>query len=118
MSYILDSTTIKAPHDIAESNNTQMAQQRTLKGTIGRDYFGDNKRTWEFRYNVITKTDFDTIKAIYDDYLTDGTPKTFQSTETNYTIAQTTVHVDIPKRDFPYRGDGYISSFVLILTEA
>ena len=118
MSYLLASTVIKRPKRILVKNDTQFAQQRTLKGNIGRDYFGDNKRVWLFEYPLITKADFDVIDAIYQSYLTLGTPKTFQSTETNYLVSSTLVHMDIPDRDFNVGGDQYISNFSMTLTEA
>lgn len=118
MSYLLDSTTIRAPHTFTESNSTQMAQHRTLDGSVSRDYLGDNKRVWVLDYNNTNKTDYDVIKAIYDSYLTNATAKTWQVTETNYTIAQTSVHIDLVQRGFNIRGTDYLSDFSLVLTEA
>lgn len=118
MSYLLDGSTIRAPYEIQESNSTQFAQQRTLKGVVGRDYFGLNKRIWTMNYRNTKKADFDIIYAIYASYLLTATGKSFQSTETNYTIASTTVHVDLLQRGFTVRGSDYLSDFDLILTEA
>lgn len=118
MAYLLDAQTIRNPHSIDESNSTQYAQQRTLDGSIGRDYFGDNKRTWTLAYRNVKKTDYDTIKAIYDSYLANGTTKTWEVTETNYTVSSTSVHIDLVQRNFSISGSSYISDFDLILTEA
>lgn len=118
MSYLLDSTTIKSPDSIKETNSTQVAQNRTLDGTVSRDYFGDNKRVWILDYRNTNKTQYDIIKTIYDSYLSTATAKTWQSTETNYTIASTNVHVDLLERGFSVKGTDYISDFTLILTEA
>lgn len=118
MAYLLAGSTIKRPKSIVEGNNTQFAEQRTLSGAIGRDQFGSNKRVWTLEYENITVTDFNTIKAIYDSYLSTGTPQTFESTETNYTIASTNVHVILPSREFKVGGDQYISAFTLVLKEA
>lgn len=117
MSYILSGTTIRAPYEFSEKNSTQVAVQRTLDGSIHRDYFGSNKRIWELSYTNCKKTDYDTIKAIYDSYLALGTAKTWQITETNYTIAVTNVHVDLLERGFTVRGSTYLSDFTLTLTE-
>lgn len=117
MSYILDGSTIRAPHSFSETNNTQVAQVRTLSGQINRDYFGDNKRTWKLDYDNTNKTDYDVIKAIYDSYLSTGTAKTWEVTETNYTISQTSVHIDLQERGFSIRGEDYLSDFTLTLTE-
>lgn len=119
MAYTLDGNTIKAPNSIAETvDNVQYAQQRTLQGTIGRDYFGDNKRIWKLSYQNIPKASYDTIKSVYDNYVATGTAVSFESTETNYTIASTNVHINIDTRGFSVGGEDYISSFSVILTEA
>lgn len=117
--YALNGSTIKAPNSIAETvDNVQYAQQRTLQGTIGRDYFGDNKRIWKLSYQNIPKASYDTIKSVYDSYVSTGTAVSFESTETNYTIASTNVHINIDTRGFSVGGEDYISSFSVILTEA
>lgn len=118
MSYILSGTTIRNPQSLDEENSTQVAQNRTLQGTVTRDLFGSNKRVWTLNYENVKVADYDAIKAIYDSYLSNGTPKTFQVTETNYTVASTNVHVDLKLRAFRVRGVDYISNFTLILTEA
>lgn len=118
MSYILDGTSIRNPHELVETNSTQVAQNRTLSGSITRDYFGSNKRVWKLKYSNTKKADYDTIKTIYDSYLSDNTAKSWQVTETNYTISATTVHIDLVEREFSVRGQDYISDFELTLTEA
>lgn len=118
MSYLLDGSTIRSPQSFSESNNTQVAQNRTLDGSVSRDYFGDNKRVWTLEYSNTNKTAYDVIKAIYDSYLSTGTAKSWQVTETNYTISATTVHVDLVDRGFSIRGTDYLSDFTLKLTEA
>lgn len=118
MAYILDSTTIRRPYEFEERNSTQMAQHRTLDGTIARDYFGDNKRVWVLTYTNTNSTDFSVIKTKYTNYLANATPLTWEITETNYDVDQTNVHVDLLERGFSVRGTDYLSDFDLILTEA
>lgn len=118
MAYILSGSTIRAPKQLRETNSTLVAQQRTLQGTVNRDYFGSNKRIWILNYRNTKKTDYDTIKAIHTAYLATGAAVTWQSTEPNYTFASTSVHVDVQERNFSIRGTDYISDFDLILTEA
>lgn len=118
MSYILDGSTIRSPQQMHELNETQQAQHRTLDGGIHRDHFGDNKRVWELTYRNTKKTDYDTIKAIYTNYLTDSAAKSWEVTEANYTISLTNVHVDLKERAFFVRGTDYLSDFDLVLTEA
>lgn len=117
MSYLLAGSTIKAPQSITEDNSTQVAQNRTLDGSIHRDYMGSNKRRWVLDYENTKKADYDAIKAIYDSYLATGTAKSWQVTETNYAVSATTVHVDLVQRNFRVRGTDYISDFTLTLTE-
>lgn len=118
MAYLLDSVAIPRPTSGDERNSTQFAQQRTLGGRIARDYFGSNKRVWMYEYRDKLKADYDTINTIYQSYLSTGTAKSWQVTETNYTVSATTVHVDLLEREFSVRGETYLSNFDLILTEA
>ena len=118
MSYILDGTSIRNPYELNESNNTQFAQQKTLDGSVNRDYFGDNKRIWMLSFRNTKKADYDTIKTIYDSYLSNAVAKSWEVTETNYTISATTVHLDLVERGFTVRGTDYLSDFDLTLTEA
>lgn len=118
MAYILSGSTIRAPASLEESNSTQMAQLRMLSGAISRDYFGSNKKVWALEYENVKKADFDTINTIYLAYLSSGTVRTWQVTETNYTVSQTNVHVDLLVRSFGVKGNDYISNFTLTLVEA
>lgn len=118
MSYILDSTTIRRPITMNESNSTQIAEVRALDGSISRDLFGSNKRTWTLEYRNTKKSDYDTIKSIHTSYLDTGNTKTWEISETNYTVSETSVHVDLLVRGFEVGGADYISDFVLVLTEA
>lgn len=118
MAYLLDSTEIRRPYEIEEGNSTQVAQQRTLRGSVTRDFFGSNKRIWRFTYRNTKKADFDAINTIYQSYLGTGDAKTFQSTEANYLVSLTSVHIDLQARQFRVRGSDYLSDFVLTLSEA
>lgn len=116
--FLLSGTTIKGPQSIEEDNSTQVAQQRTLAGSIGRDFFGSNKRVWTLEYANVNPTAFAVIQTIYNTYLSTGSTVSWQVTEANYTVASTNVHVDLLIRKFNVRGSSYISDFSLILTEA
>lgn len=118
MAVILNGVTIKAPQSMTEENDTQTVQNRVLTGSRTRDQFGSNKRVWILEYQNIQKADYDTINTQYQAYLSTGTVVTFESTETNYTVASTSVHVDLLERSFDVGGSGYLSSFKLTLTEA
>lgn len=118
MSYILASQTIRAPKAVHESNLTQFAQQKTLSGAVGRDYFGSNKRVWTLSYTNVNQTDYNIIRTIYLAYLGSATPQVFTSTESNYPVNNANVHLDFLDRDFNVSGIDYLSDFDLILTEA
>lgn len=118
MAYLLSATTVRNPSSFEEQNSTQVAQNRTLSGSITRDYFGSNKKVWVLTYENAKKTDYDTINTIYQNYLSTGTAVTFQVTETNYAVALTSVHVDLSVRSFSIRGSDYLSNFTLTLTQA
>lgn len=118
MAFILNGTTIRRPKSIEVSNSTQVAENRTLSGSIRRDYFGSNKRVWKLQYDTLNTTDFSVLDTIYQSYLTTGSTKTWQITETNYTVSQTNVHVDIQVRNFNVPGSSYLSNITLILTES
>ena len=118
MVFTLNGTSIRAPYQMQEHNDTQVAQVRTLGGTIARDYFGSNKRVWTLSYKNVNSTDFSTLNTIYQNYLSTNTTVTWAISETNYTVSQTYVHVDIRDRNFSTLGTDYLSEFTLILTEA
>lgn len=118
MSFILASTAIRAPMSINVSNSTQVAQQRTLGGSVARDYFGSNKRVWKLEFKNVNPTSYAVIDSIYQTYLSTAAAQTWEITEPNYTVSQTNVHVDLQTRGFTVRGSSYISDFTLILTEA
>lgn len=117
MGYILASQTIRSPMSFSEDNSTQVAQNRTLGGSITRDFFGSNKRVWTLEFQNAQPSEYSTIYGIYASYLSSGTAQTWQVTETNYTISQTNVHVDLLHRGFSIHGSSYLSDFTLILTE-
>ena len=117
MAYLLSGSEIRAPHQLSESNATLMVQNKALNGTVNRDYMGSNKRVWELEYNNVMPTDYNTIKTIYDTYLSTNTAVTWEVTEANYTVSSTTVHVTLDERGFKVRGNDYISDFKLTLVE-
>lgn len=117
MAYLLNGTTIRSPHNIDETTVDTYAQQKALNGDVNRDYFGSTKRIWVLDYTNTKPSDYTTIKTIVDAYKSTVTTKTFQSTETNYTVASTLCHLDLIRREFSVGGTDYISDFSLVLTE-
>lgn len=118
MSYTLNGSNIANPHRMSVGNSTQYAQQRTLSGNITRDHFGSNKQVWKLSYRNAQSSEFTTINAIYQTYLSTSSPVTWEVSETNYTVSSTNVHMDIAERGFSVQGTDYLSDFDVILTEA
>lgn len=121
MSYILNGTVIRSPMAFTEDNSTQVAQNRTLGGSINRDFFGTNKTVGSYDFVNAQTSEFSTINAIYQNYLTTGTTQSWQITEANYNgrfSSARNVHVDLLHRGYSVRGSSYLSDFTLILTEA
>lgn len=118
MPYYLDGTPIRAPHDFKEEITNQYAQNRTLDGSINRDYFGDLKRVWTLQFVNMKLSDYTTVRTIYDSYLASFAAKTWLVDETNYTVSQTSVHLNMDSREFSIRGSDYLSDVTLTLTEA
>jgi hypothetical protein len=73
---------------------------------------------WVLEFENAKKTDYDTINTIYQSYLTTNATKTWQITESNYTLSSVNVHVDLLVRSFRIHGSDYLSDFTLTLTEA
>lgn len=117
MSYVLNGSSIKRPASMNESNSTQYAANRVLSGANTRDYFGSNKRIWTLNYENLNITDYQTIQSIYLAYLASGVALPWLVSESNYSVSQTNVMIDLQSRDFSIKGSSYLSNCVLILTE-
>lgn len=118
MAYVLSSTTIRRPVNINESDSTLVTEHKALDASVSRDYFGSNKRMWTLDYQNVNVDDYESINTIYQDYVSNSIPKSWQSTEPNNIIDITTVHVDLIQRDFTIHGYTMLSDFSLILTES
>jgi len=117
MSYLLDGTEIRRPSSIKEQDSKQYAQHKALNSTVSRDSFGSAKRIWVLNFRNCNATDYATLKTIRDTYRSNDTTVTWESTETNYTIASTNVHIDMDNRGISIPGTDYLSDFSITLTE-
>lgn len=117
MGYTLNATSIKSPKNMRVDNSTQYAENRTLGGSVGRDYFGSNKQIWVLDYENLNSTDFATIQTLYQLYLSNHSPLAFVISEGVYT-ATASVHVDLLTRSFGIPGSSYLSTTTLTLKEA
>lgn len=116
MSYLLGGVSIKRPSSMSVSRESQFAQQKTLDGSVNRDYLGSDKLVFELVYDNITTGDYTVLIERYDDYIDNGTR--FFDTTGEAVEYGTLVHVDLRPREFRVKGSSYISRAVLILTEA
>jgi hypothetical protein len=111
MAYILNGTTIKNPVDFKRDLFEVSGVQTTLNGRTVKD-LRSRKEVYTLEFQHLSSAERNAILAIYDLQTT----VSFQVTETNLTIAETQVHMDIPGREYLKGGD-YLESFTLILTE-
>lgn len=121
MSFILAGSIVRSPMSFTEDNSTQVAQNRSLGGSIVRDYFGSNKTIGTYEYQNAQPSEFNAINTVYQTYLSTGTTQSWQITEANYNGVFSTaqnVHIDLLHRGFSVRGSSYLSDFTLILTQA
>jgi hypothetical protein len=119
MSFSIGGSEIKRPKSISEMRVEQYAQQKTLDGTVSRDYFSSRvgtKRVWELSYDNVQPSDYNVIDAVYTTYKSTDTAQAWVSDETNYVVSAT-VHMDLVDRQFTQQGTDYLSAFTLILTE-
>lgn len=118
MAYLLNGSEIKRPSEIQERDSKQYAQHKTLDATVSRDSFGSAKRIWVLTYKNCNAADYNIIKTIRDTYRSNDTVISWESTESNYTIAETWVHIDMDNRVIGVPGSDYLSDFSVTLTEA
>ena len=112
MSYILESQTIARPQEISKEPVEVSSTHTTIGGVSKRD-ITSRKYRYILKYRGISKSDADTIMAIYA--LKDIV--TFESTEPTFTVSQRDVLVDIAPREYRFPGTSYLSDLDLILTE-
>jgi hypothetical protein len=116
--FTLGGTAIRSPNSMRETTQKQYAQQRPLSGSVNRKYYGSTKRVWELQYNNLNKTDYNTIRALYNSYLSTGTPQAFLLTSSGFTdFLSTNVHLSMPDTGFPKTATYYLTNFTLTLKE-
>lgn len=112
MSYILNGTTLPNPKSF---NRRQVETGQTIQlldGTTKKDVT-NRKEQYLLGFKFLTQAQVAVILGIYDALTT----VTFQVTETNLTIAETTVHMELRDRQYNTSGGEYREDFTLILTE-
>lgn len=111
MAYVLDGTTLKAPTDFSRETIETSASNNSIEGRTTKDIM-NRKYRYVLVYNWLSASERNDIITIYDKEAC----VTFEVTETNLTISETEVHVDIPRRNY-HKGADYRENFTLILTE-
>lgn len=112
MAFLLNSQTLARPQSVTDEPVEVAITHTTISGTAKRDISARKKR-YILRYENISKSDADTILAIYN---LKAVVK-FEMTETNLTVSERDVLVDLSIRDYGVPGTSYLSNFNLILTE-
>jgi hypothetical protein len=121
MAYVLGGVEIRNPMGVSEKKIERFSQVQTLDGRIHRDYYNSlvgTKHIWTLEYENATAAEYSAIKTIYDTYKNTDTVQTWEVTESNFTVAETNVHIDLIERKFSTPGTDYLASFQLILTES
>lgn len=115
MSYLLGGTEIPRPQSMSVSRMSQYAQNKTLDGSVNRDYFGEDKLVFVLEYGNLLPADYTTLLGRYDEYIANGLR--FFDTTGEAVVYGTLVHVDLVPREYTVKGSSYISDTTLVLTE-
>lgn len=111
MRFNLNNVEIPNPNSFVESNVVVGDYVTTMNGNTRRAIHAKKNR-WALSYSMLSETDYNTIKDIYDL----NTSVSFTNTDTNPSISAT-VHVDINDRSYVSGTGEFISSIDLVLTE-
>lgn len=112
MSYILGSVTLPNPHSFYRETVEKSAMVVTLNNTTKKDITG-RKFRYILGYRFLTQAEVASILSEFDL----ETTRTFQVTETNLTIAPTTVHIMISRREYNTPGNEYREDLTIVLEE-
>ena len=111
MAYLLDSVTLANPVEFSREFIEESGENTSLTGRTTKD-IRNRKERFVLVYRNLTSTEVADILDIFND----ETTKTFEVTETNLTIAATTVHIQLSKRDY-IKGGEYRADITIVLTE-
>lgn len=111
MSYTLGNVILKRPANMVRQTVETSAVQTTVPGRSVKD-IRNRKERYVLSFQNLTQAQ---VSAIFGEYDLETT-RTFTVSETNLTIGPTTVHIDIPDRNYTGGAD-YRENFVIILTE-
>lgn len=112
MAYLLNGTTLPNPQKFQRLPVEISRKLNMLNGATKKDIVG-RKEQYILSYQLLTQAQMATINSIYNL----NSEVTFQVTETNLTIEQTTVHMEISSRTYRVMGSSYLEDVTLVLTE-
>ncbi len=112
MSYSLGDITLPNPSNFKRETIERAAMNHLMDGTHKKD-ITNRKERFILEYKNLTQTQ---VQAILSEYNL-LTTRLFSVSETNLTINATSVHIDIPRRDYQVKGGEYREDLSLTLTE-
>lgn len=112
MSYILDGLTLPQPKGFTRKQIETGKTLQLLDGTTKKD-ITNRKEQYVLLFQKLTQAEIALILTKYNLLTT----LSFQVTETNLTIAATTVHMELLSRKYLTKGNEYREDITLILTE-
>lgn len=116
----IDALAIAAPSAFHETEEVIGGYNTTLLGTRRR-YIKAVKKTWTLRYSIMTVTDYDNWRAIFDAYVpttlqTSESYATFTITDSRFHVTSEQVHIDISNREV-IPGTDLLSDVEIVLTQ-
>jgi hypothetical protein len=112
MSYTLGSITLPRPISFKREYIETGTTNNLLNGSTKKDII-NRKEKFILEYTNLTQTEVAEILSQYEL----NTTRNFSVDETNLTIAETPVFIDIPSRLYNVKGTDYRESLTIVLTE-
>lgn len=112
MAYLLGSITLPNPKEFVREQVETSVMHEMIDGTSKRDITRQKER-YILTFRNLTQAQASSIMSEYNLQTT----RTFEVTETNLTIAATSVHIAIDSRQYNSKGGDYREDITLVLTE-
>lgn len=112
MSYTLGNVTLPRPVGFSRTYIEKSATNSTLDGTTNKD-ITNRKEQYTLEFKNLTQSEVSEILSEYELQ----SVRDFTVSETNLTIAATSVHIDIGKREYNTKGNEYREDLTIVLTE-
>lgn len=112
MSYVIGSTTLPNPKEFRREQVETSVKHRMIDGKTKKDLV-NRKEQYILVFRKLTQAQAANILSEYNLQ----TVRDFTVSETNLTIAATSVHIEIGSRDYNTGGNQYREDITLVLTE-